>query len=109
MSMCTCSRCLRFSADVDNTETNRRDWREVLYTADGLGQYISACIMFEETLYQSAAGGKPFVDVLKEQGIIPGIKVDTGLQASSGQILCYQTHPCKNCNSTHEQCLRIML
>ena len=43
--------------------------------------------MFEETLYQSAAGGKPFVDVLKEQGIIPGIKVDTGLQASSEHMM----------------------
>lgn len=68
-------------AGVDNTETNRRDWREVLYTADGLGQYISGCIMFEETLYQSTASGKPFVDVLNDQGILPGIKVDTGLQA----------------------------
>ena len=36
--------------------------------------------MFEETLYQSGAGGKPFVDTLREQGIMPGIKVDTGLQ-----------------------------
>ena len=35
--------------------------------------------MFEETLYQSGADGKPFVDTLKEQGILPGIKVDTGL------------------------------
>jgi len=70
------------SAGVDNTEDNRRDWREVLYTAPGLGQYISGCIMFEETLYQSCADGKPFVNVLKEQGIVPGIKVDTGLQVS---------------------------
>ena len=45
-----------------------------------LGQYISGCIMFEETLYQSTAAGKPFVDVLAEQGIKAGIKVDTGLQ-----------------------------
>lgn len=45
----------------------------------GLGQAgISGCIMFEETLYQSTAGGTPFVDVLREQGIVPGIKVDTG-------------------------------
>lgn len=34
--------------------------------------------MFEETLYQSTADGKPFVDVLRDQGIVPGIKVDTG-------------------------------
>ena len=40
--------------------------------------------MFEETLYQSTADGKPFVDVLTEQGIKPGIKVDTGLQMLPG-------------------------
>lgn len=39
--------------------------------------------MFEETLYQKSAGGKQFVDILKEQGIVPGIKVDTGLQVST--------------------------
>ena len=37
--------------------------------------------MFEETLYQSCADGKPFVDVLREQNIMPGIKVDGGLEA----------------------------
>ncbi|KAK9831900.1 hypothetical protein WJX81_006849 [Elliptochloris bilobata] len=72
------------SVDVENTETNRRDWRELLYTAPGLGDAISGCIMFDETLYQSTAAGKPFVDVLREQGIIPGIKVDTGLQVLPG-------------------------
>lgn len=66
---------------LDNTETNRRDWRELLYTTPGLGLYISGAIMFEETLYQSAADGAPFVDILKGQGIVPGIKVDTGLAA----------------------------
>lgn len=50
----------------------------------GLGDAgISGCIMFEETLYQSTAGGKPFVDVLKGQGIVPGIKVDTGAGLAS--------------------------
>lgn len=72
------------SIGVENTETNRRDWREVLYTAPGLGKHISGCIMFEETLYQSGADGKPFVDTLKEQGILPGIKVDTGLSVLPG-------------------------
>lgn len=67
---------------VDNTETNRRDWRELLYTAPGLGQYISGCIMFEETLYQSTADGVPFVKILQDAGIVPGIKVDTGLQVN---------------------------
>ncbi|KAK9809280.1 hypothetical protein WJX73_000448 [Symbiochloris irregularis] len=72
------------SIGVDNTEDNRRDWRELLYTAPGLGQYISGAIMFEETLYQSGADGTPFVDTLKKQGIIPGIKVDTGLAVLAG-------------------------
>ena len=46
----------------------------------------AGCIMFEETLYQSTAAGKPFVDVLREQGIIPGIKVDTGLQVGRAHL-----------------------
>eukprot|EP00608_Synchroma_pusillum_P003888 CAMPEP_0198425340 /NCGR_PEP_ID=MMETSP1452-20131203/4495_1 /TAXON_ID=1181717 /ORGANISM="Synchroma pusillum, Strain CCMP3072" /LENGTH=402 /DNA_ID=CAMNT_0044145695 /DNA_START=17 /DNA_END=1225 /DNA_ORIENTATION=+ len=65
---------------VENTEENRRDWRELLYTAPGLGEYVSGAIMFEETLYQRARNGKQFVDLLNEAGIIPGIKVDTGMQ-----------------------------
>ena len=77
---------------IDNTENNRRDWRQLLYTAPDLGKYISGAIMFEETLYQSCADGKPFVDVLRDQGIMPGIKVDGGLEVSS--------HPdVKNCVS----------
>ena len=59
--------------------------------------------MFEETLYQSAAGGKPFVDVLKEQGIVPGIKVDTGLQASSEQGFPYYSYP-HNSPLQHSNC-----
>jgi fructose-bisphosphate aldolase class I len=72
------------SVGVENTEENRRKWRELLYTAPGLGQYISGAIMFDETLYQKTAEGKPFVDVLREQDILPGIKVDTGLQTLFG-------------------------
>lgn len=73
------------SVGVENSEDNRRAWRELLYTAPGLGQYISGCIMFEETLYQKAADGRQFVDILKGQGILPGIKVDTGLQVREEQ------------------------
>ncbi|CAI5504039.1 unnamed protein product [Closterium sp. Naga37s-1] len=72
------------SVGVENTEDNRRDWRELLYTAPGLGNYISGAILFDETLYQSTAGGEQFVDVLRAQGIVPGIKVDTGLQPIDG-------------------------
>lgn len=49
---------------------------QVLYSPKGLGQFLSGVIMFEETLYQSTEDGIPFVDVLKNEGILPGIKVD---------------------------------
>lgn len=69
---------------LDNTVENRQAWRELLYSAPGLGNYISGTIMFDETLFQSSRAGVPFVDILKEQGILPGIKVDTGLQPIDG-------------------------
>lgn len=72
------------TVDIENTEDNRRAWRQLLYSAPGLGQYISGAIMFEETLYQKSDKGVQFVDVLKSQGIVPGIKVDTGLQVLPG-------------------------
>jgi fructose-bisphosphate aldolase class I len=70
---------------VENTEENRRRYREVLFTSDKeLGNYISGVIMFHETLYQKDSNGKPFVDLLKERGIIPGIKVDKGVVPLAG-------------------------
>eukprot|EP00276_Gloeochaete_wittrockiana_P009285 CAMPEP_0184652124 /NCGR_PEP_ID=MMETSP0308-20130426/9802_1 /TAXON_ID=38269 /ORGANISM="Gloeochaete witrockiana, Strain SAG 46.84" /LENGTH=357 /DNA_ID=CAMNT_0027086805 /DNA_START=92 /DNA_END=1165 /DNA_ORIENTATION=- len=69
----------RFSdIGVANTEENRAFYRHLLFTAPGLSNYISGTILFEETLYQKGADGKPLVDLLTEQGIIPGIKVDKG-------------------------------
>merc|ERR1712216_9881 len=79
------------SIGVENTEDNRRAYRQLLVTTPGLGEYISGAIMFEETLYQSSSEGKPFVDCLKEQGIVPGIKVDKGLVPmanSNGESWC---------------------
>jgi len=72
------------SIGLVNTEDNRRIWRNLLFTAPDLGKYISGAILFEETLFQSDPDGKPFVDVMKEKGIIPGIKVDTGLKPLLG-------------------------
>lgn len=85
---------------IDNTENNRRDWRELLYTAPDLGKYISGAIMFEETLYQSSADGKPFVDVLRDQGIMPGIKVDGGLEVSSLSDVMHCVSACKHGQSS---------
>merc|ERR1712151_499563 len=67
------------SIGVENTEDNRRAYRQLLVTTPGLGEYMSGAVLFEETLYQSTKDGKPFVDCLKEQNIVPGIKVDKGL------------------------------
>lgn len=89
-SNATCGKRLD-SIGVENTEDNRRAYRELLVTTPGLGQYISGAIMFEETLYQSAKDGKKFTDVLKGQNIVPGIKVDKGLvplPGSNGESWC---------------------
>uniref|UniRef100_A0A383VHG3 fructose-bisphosphate aldolase n=1 Tax=Tetradesmus obliquus TaxID=3088 RepID=A0A383VHG3_TETOB len=72
------------SVGVENNAETRRAWRELMYTAPGLGQYISGCIMFEDFLYSSTAAGVPFVDVLRKEGIVPGIKADTGMQTLPG-------------------------
>lgn len=73
------------SIGVENTPENRKDYRSLLFTTKGLGQYISGCIMFEETLLgESNVPGKSMVDLLKEEGIIPGIKVDKGAQPLYG-------------------------
>jgi len=72
------------SIGIENTEENRQSYRGLLFSAPGLGQYISGAILYEETLFQSDAKGKPFVDTLRENGIFPGIKVDTGLQPLPG-------------------------
>jgi fructose-bisphosphate aldolase class I len=68
------------SIGLDNTEVNRQAYRQLLCTTPGLGEYISGAILFEETLYQSTSEGKLMVDCLKEQNIVPGIKVDKVIQ-----------------------------
>jgi fructose-bisphosphate aldolase class I len=64
------------SIGMENTEANRQAYRQLLVSTPGLGQYISGAILFEETLYQNTTDGKKMVDILQENGIIPGIKVD---------------------------------
>ncbi|KAE8820781.1 chloroplast fructose-1,6-biphosphate aldolase [Hordeum vulgare] len=77
-SNATCGKRLA-SIGLENTEANRQAYRTLLVTPPGLGNYISGAILFEETLYQSTVDGKKIVDILVEQGIVPGIKVDKGL------------------------------
>ena len=72
------------SIGAENTEDNRRDYRELLFRTEGLGQFISGAILYDETIRQSAADGTSLVSVLQDQGIIPGIKVDTGAKPLPG-------------------------
>ena len=67
-----------------STEENRRDYRELLFTTPGAGDFISGVILYDETIRQSAADGTSFVELLTGQGIIPGIKVDTGAKPLAG-------------------------
>lgn len=68
---------------IENTEDNRRAYRELFYTAD-VGQYYSGAIMYKETLYQNASDGRPFKEILTSKGVQPGIKVDEGLSPIPG-------------------------
>lgn len=72
------------SINVENIESNRQILRELLFTSPGALSFISGVILFEETLYQKTSEGKPFVEVLQENGVIPGIKVDKGVVELAG-------------------------
>jgi len=63
---------------VDNTEDNRVAYRTILLGTPGLGDYISGAILYDETIRQSTTDGEPFAELMQRQGIMPGIKVDTG-------------------------------
>ena len=72
------------SIGVENTESNRQAYRQMLFTTPGLGDHISGVILFDETIRQSTLDGVPFVKVLEAAGPIPGIKVDTGAKPLAG-------------------------
>jgi len=63
---------------VENTEDNRVAYRSLLLGTPGLGEYISGAILYDETIRQSTTDGERFPELMKRQGIMPGIKVDTG-------------------------------
>jgi fructose-bisphosphate aldolase, class I len=66
------------SIGIESTEENRRAYRELLFSTEGVEEYISGVILFDETIRQSASDGTPFPKLLESKGIIPGIKVDKG-------------------------------
>ena len=66
------------SINVPSTEENRRDYREMLFTTKGAAEFISGVILYDETLRQKAQSGTRLAEILSQEGIIPGIKVDKG-------------------------------
>ncbi len=78
------------SIGVESSEENRRDYREMLFRAEGAEQYVSGVILYDETIRQNSVVGAPLVTVLQKRGVIPGIKVDTGatpLAGSPGELV----------------------
>jgi fructose-bisphosphate aldolase class I len=71
-------------AGIPQTEETRRSYRELIVTTPGLGKFISGVILYDETIRQSRRDGTPFVKVITDAGIIPGIKVDTGEKDMAG-------------------------
>ncbi|MES2906521.1 MAG: class I fructose-bisphosphate aldolase [Pseudomonadota bacterium] len=66
---------------VENTEDNRRDYRELMFRTDeAMKKYISGVILFDETIRQKAKDGTPLTKIIEQMGAIPGIKVDAGVK-----------------------------
>src|SRR5262245_38266876 len=75
----------RFDAlGIQSTEQSRRTYREMLFTSPGAAEFISGVIMYDETIRQKGSGGAPLTEALAVQGVVPGIKVDTGAKPLAG-------------------------
>jgi fructose-bisphosphate aldolase, class I len=75
----------RFDAlSIPSTEQSRRTYREMLFTSPGAAAFISGVIMHDETIRQKSSSGTTMTQVLSSQGIIPGIKVDSGARPLAG-------------------------
>jgi fructose-bisphosphate aldolase class I len=82
-SVPTCNR--RFAAlGIPQTDEARRAYRELIVTTPNLGECISGAILYDQTIHQETKAGIPFVKVLIDAGIIPGIKVDAGAKDLAG-------------------------
>lgn len=79
----TCNK--RFAkTGIPQTKEERRDWRELIATTSGLGEFISGAILYDETIRQNKKDGTPIIKAIIDAGIIPGIKVDTGAKVMAG-------------------------
>ena len=69
---------------IKSTEQSRRTYREMLFTSPGAAEFISGAIMYDETIRQKSSRGTPLAEALAVQGVLPGIKVDTGAKPLAG-------------------------
>jgi fructose-bisphosphate aldolase class I len=69
---------------LESTEQRRRAYRQILFTTEGLSESISGVILYDETIRQRADDGTPFAELIRRQGLIPGIKVDGGTKPLAG-------------------------
>jgi fructose-bisphosphate aldolase class I len=74
------------SIGLESTEERRREYRDILFTTEGIGESISGVIFFDETIRQSGVDGTAFPEVLREQAVISGIKVDKGTSPLPGFV-----------------------
>ena len=75
----------RFEAlGIESTEQSRRTYREMLFTSPGAAEFISGVIMHDETIRQKTSGGMSFAQILSDQEILPGIKIDPGAKPLAG-------------------------
>lgn len=74
------------SIGLTSTKESRRAYRHMLFTTEGMEQFISGVILYEETLQQKALdeAETPFPELLAGKGVIPGIKVDAGIHDLAG-------------------------
>jgi fructose-bisphosphate aldolase class I len=75
----------RFEAlKIQSTSESRREYREMLFTTPRIARFIGGVIMQDETIHQKSSTGQPLAEILSQQGIIPGIKVDAGAKRLAG-------------------------
>ena len=72
--------------DVENNEVNRVLFRETLFSSQGMKDYIGGVILFDETIRQKSSKGIPIPELIKNNGAIPGIKVDKGAKKLAGSV-----------------------
>ena len=70
--------------NIESTDESRRDYRELLFTTPGLGEYVSGAILYDETIRSETSDGRTMCQALQDNDVIPGIKVDTGAKPLAG-------------------------